>query len=355
MTESAAVEPVAAAEPVVAPLPPATGSEKAAWILTGAGILFVLGFHLVPALVAGLLAHTLLHRTARLLQGPRLSHGAAKFLSVALIVVFAAGASTGLVLLLVSFGRGRVGALPTLFQKVADGLDQARTHLQSWGIGVDFLDGMGAGQVQSAASDWLRDHSSELTRAGGEIGRFVLHAVMGIVVGMLVFFRHGEPLTAPLAVSLGERVRRLAGAFEDVVLAQFEISALNTVLTGIYLFGVLPLLGAPLPLSGTLLALTFMTGLLPVIGNLLSNTAIVALSLGVAPWVALVSLGFLVAIHKLEYFVNARIVGARIGAAAWEILLAMVVFEVSFGLAGVVLAPILYAYVKKELIDRRLV
>jgi predicted PurR-regulated permease PerM len=42
-----------------------------------------------------------------------------------------------------------------------------------------------------------------------------------------------------------------------------------------------------------------------------------------------------VAVHKLKYFVNARIVGSRIGAAAWEILLAIPVFEVAFGPAGV--------------------
>jgi len=33
------------------------------------------------------------------------------------------------------------------------------------------------------------------------------------------------------------------------------------------------------------------------------------------------SLAFLVVIHKLEYFLNARIVGERIRAKAWEILL----------------------------------
>ena len=90
-------------------------------------------------------------------------------------------------------------------------------------------------------------------------------------------------------------------------------------------------------------------------GNLLSNSVIVVLSFGVAPWLAGVSLAFLVAVHKLEYLVNAKIVGSRIGAQAWEILLSIVVLEVSFGIPGVVLAPILYAYLKGELRDRGLV
>jgi predicted PurR-regulated permease PerM len=104
-----------------------------------------------------------------------------------------------------------------------------------------------------------------------------------------------------------------------------------------------------------LLALTFVAGLLPVVGNLLSNTIVVAVSAGSSLWLAGASLLFLVVIHKLEYFLNARIVGARVGASAWEMLLAMLVFESAFGLPGVVLAPILYAYAKRELADRGLV
>ena len=57
-------------------------------------------------------------------------------------------------------------------------------------------------------------------------------------------------------------------------------------------------------------------------------------------------------VHKLEYFLNAKIVGGHIHAAAWEILLAMVLFEAAFGVPGVILAPILYAYAKRELSDR---
>jgi predicted PurR-regulated permease PerM len=179
---------------------------------------------------------------------------------------------------------------------------------------------------------------------------------MGVVVGLLVFFHHPAPGSdGPLAAALLERVRRFAVAFDRVVLAQLEISTLNAVLTALYLFALLPGLGSPLPLSGTLLAVTFLAGLVPVVGNLISNTAIVAISLGVSLPLALLSLAFLVAIHKLEYLLNARIVGARIGAAAWETLLAIVVMEVAFGLPGVVMAPILYAYSKKELLDRRLI
>jgi predicted PurR-regulated permease PerM len=59
-------------------------------------------------------------------------------------------------------------------------------------------------------------------------------------------------------------------------------------------------------------------------------------------------LGFLIIVHKLEYFINARIVGTQINARAWEILLWMLVMERLFGLIGVVAAPVFYAWLKAE-------
>src|SRR5207302_4517232 len=98
----------------------------------------------------------------------------------------------------------------------------------------------------------------------------------------------------------------------------------------------------------TLVAVTFIAGLLPVVGNLISNTVIVIVSLSVSFVVAIASLVFLVVIHKLEYFLNARIVGSRIHARPWELLIAMLAMEAAFGLPGVAAAPVFYAYLKME-------
>jgi hypothetical protein len=61
-------------------LAPATGSERAAWLLMAAGLGFILHFKLVPALVAGLCVHTLIHALTARLTGGRLSHGRARIL-----------------------------------------------------------------------------------------------------------------------------------------------------------------------------------------------------------------------------------------------------------------------------------
>jgi predicted PurR-regulated permease PerM len=100
---------------------------------------------------------------------------------------------------------------------------------------------------------------------------------------------------------------------------------------------------------------TFVTGLLPVVGNLVSNVLITIAGLSVSLWVGVAALGFLIVVHKLEYFLNARIVGGQIRARTWELLVAMLAMEAAFGLPGLVAAPIYYAYLKSELEAERLI
>jgi predicted PurR-regulated permease PerM len=140
-----------------------------------------------------------------------------------------------------------------------------------------------------------------------------------------------------------------------VVFAQVWISLINTLATWVYLDLVLPGFGIDVPLVKSLILLTFFIGLLPIIGNLLSNSAIVIVCLSLGLPVAVASLVFLIVIHKLEYFLNARIVGSHINARAWELLIAMLFMEAAFGITGLIAAPIFYAYFKEELREKGLV
>jgi predicted PurR-regulated permease PerM len=338
--------------PAPAPAPavhaPATFYEKAAWVMMSAGLFFILYYQLLPALLAGLLVYSLVHLFARRLSGVALSHHRAKLIAISMIGIGIIGSATALVLLLLAFLKGKLGDLPTLLDKMAAVIESARERMgwQSWIPAAEDL--------KNVMARGLRDHARELEHVGGEVGRVFVHALAGIVIGGLAAFERRRP-TAPLSSALSERVVRLADAFEKVVFAQLKISALNTAFTAIYLLGVLPLCGVELPLRKTLVLITFVLGLIPVLGNLGSNAAIVVIALGTSAPVAIASLVFLVLIHKLEYFMNAKIVGAEIHAAAWEILLAMLCFEAAFGLPGVILAPFVYAYAKKELSDRGLI
>jgi predicted PurR-regulated permease PerM len=85
-----------------------------------------------------------------------------------------------------------------------------------------------------------------------------------------------------------------------------------------------------------------------VVGNLVSNTIVVAIGFTVSPKMALVSLLFLVVIHKLEYLLNSKIVGWRIRNPLWLTLLGLVVGERLMGIPGMILAPVVLHYVKLE-------
>jgi predicted PurR-regulated permease PerM len=336
------------APPAAAPLAPASFTEKTAWVLMAGALLFILYFQLLPALLAGLLVYSLIHLFARRLSGEALSHHRAKLIAVAMIGLVIIGSITTLVLLLLAFLKGRLGDLPTLLNHMAEALEKSRERMgwQSWMPAAE--------ELKNVMVRGLREHARELQHVGGEVGRIFVHALAGIVIGALACFERRRP-DAPLSSALSLRVARLAEAFEKVVFAQLKISVLNTIFTAIYLLGVLPLFGVHLPLRKTLVVVTFVLGLIPVLGNLGSNAAIVVIAMGTSAPVAIASLVYLVVIHKLEYFMNAKIVGAEIHAAAWEILLAMLCFEAAFGLPGVILAPFVYAYAKKELSDRGLI
>jgi predicted PurR-regulated permease PerM len=140
-----------------------------------------------------------------------------------------------------------------------------------------------------------------------------------------------------------------------VVFAQVKISGLNTVLTAVYLLVALPLFDIHLPMATILVLLTFVVGMLPVVGNLVSNTVIVVISLGVSLGAGVASLLFLVLIHKAEYFMNARIVGHQVQATAWELLGAMLLMEAAFGVVGLVAAPVMYAWLKAEVKEQGMI
>ncbi|HSN38549.1 MAG TPA: AI-2E family transporter [Burkholderiales bacterium] len=330
-----------------------THHEIAAWILAGIALLLVLRLHLLSALLSGLLVYELVHVLAPLLQR-RLSSERAKPIAVALLSSLVVGVAALAIIGAAAFFHSESGNLPALLKKMAEIIEKARASLPPEIIEALPADADG---LKDMLVQWLRGHAAEVQSLGKEASVLFVHILIGMVIGAMIALRETRPSTdyGPLALALTGRAARLGFAFRRIVFAQVRISAINTAFTAIYLAAVLPVAGIHLPFTKTLIAIAFITGLLPVVGNLISNTVIVIVSLSHSPQTAAASLLFLVLIHKAEYFLNARIMGARIAAHSWELLLAMLVMEAAFGLAGVIAAPVYYAYIKDELASRRLV
>jgi len=301
-----------------------------------------------------LLMVQLVHMLAPRFVIGRLDHIWAKVLVVSLITLVVLGVLGGLAAGVILYLRAE-GGIAGLLGKMAEIIENSRALLPPWA--AEWLPQGDGSVIRAGLAEWLRIHALDIRKYSGNAGRVLLQFIIGLIIGSLIALREARPqqVRAPLAHAMSERVHRLGDAFRRVVFAQVRISALNSLLTGIYLFVVLPAFGVQLPFTKTMIVVTFLVGLLPVLGNLISNSVIVIISLSHSPQVAAASLAFLVVIHKLEYFVNARIIGGQIKARAWELIVAMLVMEAAFGLQGVMAAPIIYAYIKKELSDRGLI
>lgn len=310
----------------------------------------VLHLKLVPALLSALLVYELVNVLVPRLRLRALGAEGPRVLAVTLI-------ATGVITALIAAGVGiaayfgNAESLPHLFTRMAQIIENSRDKLPVWVLTSLPAD---AEQWRLTLGQWLRSNAGTLQLAGAELGRGFAQVLIGMVVGALLSFQIvGTPPLRPLARAIFVRATRLSQAFRRVVFAQFWISTINTALTATYLVVVLPMFGIELPLIKTMIAVTFFAGLMPILGNLVSNSVIFIVSLSQSMLVAVASLSYLVIIHKLEYFLNARIIGFHINAHAWELLIAMLAMEAAFGIPGLVAAPIFYAYTKSELQERK--
>jgi predicted PurR-regulated permease PerM len=178
--------------------------------------------------------------------------------------------------------------------------------------------------------------------------------ILGIVAAGSLFIKTGlDPYRGTHRVKnnlysiccdkVSTRFRDFYRSFATVMGAQIMISFINTVLTAIFLLAV------RLPHTPLLIAVTFLCGLVPIVGNLVSNTIIVFVALTVSLKLAIFALVFLIVIHKLEYFLNSKIIGARIRNPIWLTLFGLIVGEKLMGVPGMILSPVVLNYLRVEM------
>lgn len=308
--------------------------------------------HMAPTLLIGMLIYLLTKRLGDKLS-LKMPEKLARILAAALITTVLIGAFVSAVMFLsntLSNEQNLAGLAAKLGESVNDIKNDLPPTLLSY-LPESML------SLNGSVSDLIKEHTRELGVAGKESLHTFAHILIAVVVALMLSMSSFAALakSQPFAKAMRERIQLFGKAFENIVFAQIKISAINTLLTGIFLLIVLPYFGVNLPYNKTLVIVTFFAGLLPVIGNLISNTIITVISIGVSLKVAIAALVFLVGIHKLEYFINAKIIGIKINAAAWELLLALLVMESLFGITGLLIAPILYAYIKSELLLAKLI
>jgi predicted PurR-regulated permease PerM len=271
-----------------------------------------------------------------------------RWLALVLFIVVAAAIAAAAVY----FTRAALLALPN----VADSsIPSASAWAQRRQIELPFTD---FESLRAVVIDMVKQEAHYLQNVAHFARRttaVLVFTIIGIVAAVSLFFKTGlDPYrnTHPVKNNLysiccdevSKRFRDLYRSFATVMGAQITISLINTTLTAIFVFAV------RLPYGPLVVGITFLCGLVPIVGNLVSNTVIVFIALTVSLKLAVGVLVFLVVIHKLEYFLNSKIIGERIRNPVWLTLIALIIGERLMGIPGLILAPVVLNYVRVDML-----
>jgi predicted PurR-regulated permease PerM len=310
-----------------------------AYFFMAGTLVLVGGLHLATPLLVAFFGYLALTKLQFVKRG-------GKWLAVALFVILVAAVTYALG----HFVRHTIRALPEI-------ADKAIPSVIQWGeqhqIELPFTD---YDSLKDLAFDTVKSQVSYLARvarfARGATTQFIF-LLVGCVVAISIFLNPSleldrekyavrDNLYSLCCDQIAAQFAALYRSFATVIGAQIIISAINTIFTTVFVLVV------GLPYAVVVIGVTFLCGLMPVIGNLISNTIIVGIGFTVSPQMALTALVFLVVVHKLEYFLNSKIIGHRIRNPLWLTLLALVLGERLMGIPGMILAPVVLNYIRME-------
>lgn len=245
-----------------------------------------------------------------------------------------------------------VGVLPNTAQKAIPMLVE---FANKNGFDLPFSD---SGTLKSFVVEELRDRLEHLVKFAQLSTKEFLYVIIGLVVTCGVFvqrtidlglgnYKISNNVYSGFTNALSQRFCNFFTSFHTVMGAQVVISAVNTFFTGLFLL-VLYLCNTPLPYSFVIVVVTFLCGLLPIVGNLISNTVIFFIGLSQSMNLGILALTYLVVLHKFEYFLNSKIIGGKIKNPMWLTLLGLLAGERLGGVPGMILAPVVLHYCKFE-------
>ena len=267
-----------------------------------------------------------------------------KWIAVTLFLILVAAVFVGFVFFLKK-------AFVVLPEVVETAIPIVVRFAEHYGIELPFTD---IDSLRVVALETVRDTLGRLGQYVKVATKEFVFLLVGIAVALGIFLnpdfeaKRAQGRTKPNLYTfytsrIRERFSWFYKSFQAVMGAQIVISAINTTLTSIFVIAV------GLRYAGLVVILTFVCGLLPIIGNLISNTIIIGIAFTMSPQLAGWALAFLVTVHKLEYFLNSRIIGSRIDHPMWLTLLALIIGERLMGISGIILAPVVLSFVKIEM------
>lgn len=318
--------------------------QTTAYIVLIMLLLIVLGFHVVPGLLSGLLSYVLTKNFLKAIEF-KIPNNLTKVKIVGLVVGMTSfGILSGLIFLTIKAlnGENVSGLINTLAETISNSKDLLPDAISAY-IPESVM------EIKEVFINAIKSHMQEFANIGrGALHSFLL-VLIGWLVGILIACKKPTKNKTLFSKTWDDLWFKLSNAFKFVVFAQIKVAAFNSLVMSIFLFIVAPIFEWHIPYSKMLILITFLCGLLPIIGNLISNTISFLLAFTVSLHAAIGALVVLMLIHKLEYLIISKSLGSDIDSDIWELLIILFSFEILFGVAGMVFSPIIYAFFKQEM------
>lgn len=317
---------------------------NAAYILIFVVILFVLFFKMAPAVLVGMLAYVLSEKLLNILK-IRIPNSQIKEKIVGLLMVFGSVFFIyGIIMSLVGLLKGE--NINDLLDTLYHTLDDLKIMLP-YELSKYIPDSVS--EIKKNFIDSIKNNINSFAIFGKSALHELIMVIIGWLIGVLIACKKKTSKQTLFTKTWNDLWKSFNFAFKFVVFAQFKVALFNSIIMSIFLFVIAPFFSWDIPYSKILVLITFICGMLPIIGNLISNTVTFVIALTVSLPAAIASLVLLMLVHKLEYLIISSSLGADIDSDIWELLIILFTFEILFGLGAMVFSPILYAFIKTEL------
>jgi len=175
----------------------------------------------------------------------------------------------------------------------------------------------------------------------------LLYLLIGFVLAVIYLFEREELhdwVDSIAQESLSGTLLRWFGYVADAIAVTMKMQAVVALVSAVITLPVLILLG--LPHVPTLVLLLLVSGLVPVVGNMIAGTVLCYVAYTEkGAWAVGVFLGVTFVLHKVEsYYLNPKLSAQHVKLPGLVLVVSLLLFEQLFGFAGLFLSfPALYA------------
>lgn len=192
----------------------------------------------------------------------------------------------------------------------------------------------------------LSHYGTDIAHSAAELGHVLIAFILGLILAIVHYFDRDRVqafrsalVPHSLSGTLARWIEHATEAVSLMVQLQLVVAGVNAVVT----VPVLLLIGVPHVPS--LMLLIFLTGLIPVVGNLISGAVLAVLAFQVKGLFGVaLFIGLTFVLHKIEsYFLNPRLTSRHVKLPSFVLILSLVAWEHLLGISGLFLSfPILY-------------